>query len=139
MIDGRQARDAGCRPHDESWTLDRGLSASGRAGRRFGTSRSRGRSWQRLDAMPEGDGSVLDHSCLMFISNMGSGTKHDNRKVPVITVGGLGSMLETGRALDYLKAGDDHRKLCSLYLGIMDRMGVHLDHLGDAQSRLVGF
>jgi hypothetical protein len=64
---------------DESWTLDRGLSASGRAGRRFGTSRSRGRSWQRLDAMPEEDGSVLDHSCLMFISNMGSGTKHDNR------------------------------------------------------------
>ena len=89
--------------------------------------------------MPEGDGSVLDHSCLMFISNMGSGTKHDSRKVPVITIGGLGGTLETGRALDYLKAGDDHRKLCSLYLGIMDRMGVHLDHFGDAQSRLVGF
>jgi hypothetical protein len=89
--------------------------------------------------MPEGDGSVLDHSCLMFISNMRSGTKHDNRKVPVITVGGLGGTLETGRALDYLKAGDDHRKLCSLYLGIMDRMGVHLAHLGDAEVRLVGF
>jgi Protein of unknown function (DUF1552) len=94
---------------------------------------------QRLDAMPEGDGSVLDHSCLMFLSNMWSGTKHDNKKVPVITVGGLGGTLETGRALDYLAAGDDNRKLCSLYLGIMDRMGVHLDHFGDAQSRLVGF
>ena len=67
--------------------------------------------------MPEGDGSVLDHGCLMFISNMGSGTKHDNRKVPVITVVGLGGTLETGRALDYLKAGDDHRELCSLFLG----------------------
>jgi hypothetical protein len=94
---------------------------------------------RRLDAMPEGGGSVLDHSCLMFISNMWSGTKHDNRKVPVITVGGLGGTLETGRALDYFAAGDDNRKLCSLYLGIMDRMGVKLEHFGDAQSRLVGF
>jgi len=93
---------------------------------------------QRLDEMPEGVGSVLDHSCLMFISNMWSGTKHDNKKVPVITVGGLGGTLETGRALDYLEAGDDNRKLCSLYLGIMDRMGVHLNQFGDAKSRLVG-
>ena len=53
---------------------------------------------QRLDEMPEGDGSVLDNSCLMFISNMWSGTKHDNKKVPVITVGGLGGTLETGQS-----------------------------------------
>jgi hypothetical protein len=35
---------------------------------------------KRLDAMPEGEGTVLDNSCLMFISNMFSGTKHDNKK-----------------------------------------------------------
>jgi Protein of unknown function (DUF1552) len=93
---------------------------------------------QRLDKMPEGEGSVLDHSCLMFISNMWSGTKHDNMKVPVITIGGLGGTLETGRVLDYLEAGDDNRKLCSLYLGIMDRMGVQLNQFGDADARLVG-
>ena len=74
----------------------------------------------------------------MFISNMWSGPKHDNTKVPVVTVGGLGGTLETGRALDYLDAGDDNRKLCSLYLGIMDRMGVKLDHFGDADTRLTG-
>ena len=74
----------------------------------------------------------------MFISNMLSGTKHDNKKVPVVTVGGLGGTLKTGRLLDYLDAGDDNRKLCSLYLGIMDRMGVRLDHFGDADSRLAG-
>src|SRR5438094_5243490 len=43
----------------------------------------------RLDAMPEGDGTVLDHSCLLFVSNMWSGTKHDNSKVPLLLVGGL--------------------------------------------------
>ena len=91
---------------------------------------------KRLDEMPEGDGTVLDHSCLMFISNMFSGTKHDNRKVPVILAGGMNGTLATGRALDYYEAGNDNRKLCSLYLSLMDRMGVKLDHFGDADARL---
>jgi hypothetical protein len=91
---------------------------------------------QRLGAMPEGESTVLDNSCLLFLSNMWSGTKHDNRKVPVITIGGLGGKLKTGRALDYSGAGDGTRKLCSLYLGIMDRMGVQLPKFGDAEARL---
>jgi hypothetical protein len=57
----------------------------------------------------------------------------------VVTIGRLGGKLETGRALDYFEAGDDHRKLCSLYLGIMDRMGVELAEFGDAETRLRGF
>jgi hypothetical protein len=93
----------------------------------------------KLDAMPEGEGTVLDSSCLLWLSNMWSGWKHDNMKVPVVTAGGLGGTLETGRALDYLYAGDDNRKLCSLYLSIMDRMGVTLDRFGDADTRLRGF
>jgi hypothetical protein len=91
---------------------------------------------KKLDDMPEGEGTVLDNSCIMFINNMFSGTKHDNKKVPIVTAGSLGGTLKTGRALDYLDAGDSNRKLCSLYLGIMDRMGVRLDHFGDADSRL---
>ena len=91
---------------------------------------------QKLDAMPEGEGTVLDNSCLMFLSNMWSGWKHDNMKVPVVLAGGLGGTLETGRSLDYLYAGDENRKLCSLYLGIMDRMGIKLDAFGDATTRL---
>ncbi|HXE51631.1 MAG TPA: DUF1552 domain-containing protein [Tepidisphaeraceae bacterium] len=94
---------------------------------------------KRLNDMPEGDGTVLDNSCLLFISNMFSGTRHDNSKVPIVTVGGLGGALKTGRALDYRNTGDDNRKLCSLYLSLMDRMGVRLDHFGDAESRLPGF
>jgi hypothetical protein len=93
----------------------------------------------KLDAMPEGDGTVLDNSCLLWLSNMWAGWKHDNMKLPVVLVGGLGGTLETGRSLDYLHAGDDSRKLCSLYLAIMDRMGVTLDHFGDANTRLAGF
>ena len=92
----------------------------------------------RLEAMPEGDGTVLDNSCLMFLSNMWSGTKHDNTRLPLILVGGLGGTLPAGRVLDYHGAGDDNRKLCSLYLSLMDRMDVKLDRFGGSDTRLAG-
>jgi hypothetical protein len=90
----------------------------------------------KLENMPEGEGTVLDNSCLMFLSNMWIGRKHDNTRLPLVLAGGLGGTLKTGRTLDYLQAGDDNRKLCSLYLSIMDRMGVKLDRFGDAETRL---
>ncbi len=90
----------------------------------------------RLDSMPEGDGTVLDHSCLMWLSNMWIGRKHDNSRLPLVLAGGLGGTLETGRTLNYVDAGDDNRKLCSLFLSIMDRVGIKLDQFGDAETRL---
>ena len=92
----------------------------------------------RLDAMPEGSGTVLDNSCLLFTSSLWSGTQHDASKLPVVLAGGLGGTLETGRVLDYRDRGDEGRKLCSLYLSIMDRMRVRLDQFGDASARLAG-
>lgn len=94
---------------------------------------------QKLAAMPEGPSTVLDNSLVMFMSNMWSGSQHDSTKVPVVQIGGLGGSLQTGRVLDYTKAGDDHRKLCSMYLGIMDRMGVELPRFGDADTRLENY
>jgi len=90
----------------------------------------------KLDAMPEGDGTVLDHSVLMFISNLWIGRTHNNARLPLVLAGGLGGTLQTGRTLDYLKAGDDNRKVCSLYLSLMDRFGIKLDRFGDAEARL---
>jgi hypothetical protein len=90
----------------------------------------------KLDSMPEGDGTVLDNSCLMYLSNMWIGRKHDNSRLPLVLAGGLGGTLKTGRTLNYLDASDDNRKMCSLYLSIMDRMGVQLPRFGDADTRL---
>ena len=45
---------------------------------------------------------------------------------------------QTGRVLDYREKGDDNRKLCSMYLSIMDRMGAKLERFGDAEERLAG-
>ena len=86
--------------------------------------------------MPEGDGTVLDNSCLMWLSNLWIGRKHDNSRLPLVLAGGLGGTLKTGRTLNYVEAGDENRKMSSLFLGIMDRMGVTLDSFGDATTRL---
>jgi hypothetical protein len=92
----------------------------------------------KLESMTEGDDgrTVLDNSCILFVSSMYSGNAHDSSKLPVLLTGGLGGTLETGRVLNYLDRGDENRKMCSLYLSLMDRMGVKLDRFGDADARL---
>jgi hypothetical protein len=92
----------------------------------------------RLAEMPEGDATVLDNSCLMFVSNMWSGSQHDSSKLPALLVGGLGGKLTTGRVLDYTGRADQDRKLCSLYLSLMNRMGVKAERFGDATAPLAG-
>jgi len=90
----------------------------------------------KLDSMSEGDGTVLDHSCLLFINNMWSGSAHNSQKVPLLTAGGLNGQLKTGRVLDYEQRPDSERRLCSLYLTLLNRMGVAADAFGDAESPL---
>jgi hypothetical protein len=92
----------------------------------------------RLAAMPEGDSTVLDSSCLMFLSNMWSGSRHDSGKLPVLLMGGLGGKLATGRVLDYTGRGDQNRKLCGLYLSLLNRIGVNAKRFGDATGPLGG-
>ncbi|MCB1019611.1 MAG: DUF1552 domain-containing protein [Acidobacteria bacterium] len=91
---------------------------------------------QKLDSMPEGEGTVLDNSCLMFLSNLWIGRNHDNTRLPLVLAGGLGGTLQTGRALNYLHESEENRKMCSLYLSILDRMGIEMDKFGDAEERL---
>ena len=90
----------------------------------------------KLDSMKEGDGTVLDNTCLMFLSNLWIGRKHDNTRLPLVLAGGLGGTLKTGRTLNYLEDGEDSRKMCSLYLSLMDRFGIKLDQFGDSRTRL---
>ncbi|HYI92857.1 MAG TPA: DUF1552 domain-containing protein [Bryobacteraceae bacterium] len=90
----------------------------------------------KLDSMKEGSGTVLDNTCLMFLSNLWIGRKHDNTRLPLVLAGGLGGTLKTGRALNYLKDSEDNRKMCSLYLSLMDRFGIKLDTFGDSSTRL---
>ncbi len=71
---------------------------------------------------------------LMFTSSMLHGN-HDCSQLPVVIVGKGGGQLRTGRVLDYL--GKPNRKMCSLYLALMEHVGVKLDRFGDSTQRLL--
>jgi hypothetical protein len=88
---------------------------------------------RRLDAINEGERTALDNSMIMLCSSMLNGN-HDATKLPVVILGSAGGQLEGGQNLDY--SGNSDRQMCRLYLSMMDKMGVHLDHFGDATERL---
>ncbi|MBB75693.1 MAG: hypothetical protein CMJ75_14405 [Planctomycetaceae bacterium] len=89
----------------------------------------------KLAAVQEGERTALDNSMLMLCSSMVHGN-HDANQLPVVILGGAGGKLETGRTLDFLNKPD--RKMCSLYLSMMDKMNVKLDRFGDSRQRLAG-
>ncbi|QDV39079.1 DUF1552 domain-containing protein [Tautonia plasticadhaerens] len=91
---------------------------------------------RRLDAVREGDRTLLDNSVILFCSSMLTGN-HDATQLPVILLGGGGGKLPGGRVLDYRDA--PNRKMCSLYLSMLDLFGIHLPGFGDSAERLPGF
>ena len=71
-------------------------------------------------------------------SNLFDGDKHEADEMPIILAGRAGGTLKTGRVLDYMAPGDnDKRRACSLYLSLIDRMGVEMDAVGDSRERLI--
>ena len=93
---------------------------------------------KRLKEIDEGGRSMLDNSLLLCCSNLFDGDKHEADQMPMLLAGQGGGSIETGRVLDYLAKGDEHRRACSLYLSLMDRMGVNLNQFGDTRQRLAG-
>jgi hypothetical protein len=89
----------------------------------------------RLKKIDEGGTSILDNSMLLFGSNLFDGDTHGADQMPLL-LAGKGGGLQPGRVLDYLGKGDENRRACSLYLSLMDRMGVQLERFGDTDKRL---
>lgn len=88
---------------------------------------------KKLDTVHEGERTLLDNSMILYLSSMMTGN-HDNDQLPVVMLGSGGGQIKTGRILDYLD--EPNRKMCSLYLSMMDKMGVRLDRFGDSAERL---
>ena len=88
---------------------------------------------KRLDAIQEGDRTLLDNTMLLYLSSMLNG-HHYVKELPVVLLGGRGSQIQGGRVLHY--QDQPNRQICRLYMSLMDKMGVHLDHFGDADQSL---
>jgi hypothetical protein len=92
---------------------------------------------KRFKEIDDGGQSLLDSSILLFGSNLFDGDAHGADQMPLLLAGrASGALAPGGRVLDYLDRGNDNRRACSLYLSIMDRMGVPLDRFGDTDKRL---
>ena len=86
----------------------------------------------RLKNTPDGDGTLLDHSLLLYGSNMSNSNAHDHFPLPNVIVGGANGRMKGGRHLKY----EDHTPMANLLVTMLDRVGVHEDKLGDSTGIL---
>ncbi len=86
----------------------------------------------RLDALKEGEGSVLDNSQLLFGCSIRDGNKHDIDDLPLLLAGGGAGTIRSGRRLISPKK----TPMCNLHLALLQRMGVKKDNFGDSTGVL---
>ncbi|HEY5666415.1 MAG TPA: DUF1552 domain-containing protein [Gammaproteobacteria bacterium] len=87
---------------------------------------------EKLQATPDGDGSLLDHSLILYGSGMGDGNLHRHDELPLLTVGRLGGKIRTGQHLVYPR----HTPMTNLLLTVLDKVDAEVDSLGDSTGRL---
>ena len=87
---------------------------------------------QKLKATADGDGTLLDHSMLVYGSGIADGNRHTHEALPVLLAGRGGGGLKPGRHLTYA-AGTP---ITNLYLSLLDRMGLRAESMGDSTGRL---
>ena len=87
---------------------------------------------EKLRSTSDGDGTLLDHAVMMYGTGMGDCNAHDPRSIPLVLAGGRSAQLKGGRHIKYAK----ETPLANLHLTLLDKLGVHLDKMGDSTGRL---
>lgn len=87
----------------------------------------------KLRSIPEGDGTLLDHSLILYGSNMGNSNQHLHYDVPHVLIGGASGQLKGNRHLDFASRTVPTG---NLLLSILDKFGVHQDSFGDSTGRI---
>jgi hypothetical protein len=87
---------------------------------------------EKLKSMPDGDGSMLDHTLLLYGSNMSNSNAHDHFPLPNLVVGGAAGRMKGGRHLKYA----DHTPMTNLLVTMLDKVGVKQETLGDSTGTL---
>ncbi|MBV9508468.1 MAG: DUF1552 domain-containing protein [Acidobacteriia bacterium] len=89
----------------------------------------------KLQKTPDGDGTLLDHSLVLYGTNMGDSNQHLHYDVPHILIGGASGQLKGGRHLAFptktVPTGN-------LLLSVLEFYGIHQESLGDSTGKLVG-
>ena len=83
----------------------------------------------KLKSIPDGDGSLLDHTLYLFGSGMGNPDAHDHANLPIVVAGGR---IKGGQHIEY----KEPTPLANLHLTLLDKVGVRLDSFADSRGRV---
>ena len=86
----------------------------------------------KLRSTPDGDGTLLDHSMILYGSNMSNSNLHNHFPLPVLLVGGAGGRLAGNRHLKYA----DHTPMTNLLISMLGKLDIPMEHLGDSSGTL---
>jgi hypothetical protein len=87
----------------------------------------------KLDALKEGNSTLLDHSLIMYGSDLSVPTVHSQHDLPIIVAGGAAGRVAAGR---YIVYPGDTTPLTNLYLTMLDKVGIPTEKLGDSTGKL---
>jgi hypothetical protein len=82
----------------------------------------------KLQATPDGDGSLLDNLTILYGSGISNSDRHTHRPLPTLLVGGGGGTLRGGRHLIY----PENTPLTNLQLTLLNKLGIPTDQFGDS-------
>ena len=88
----------------------------------------------RLNKVEDANGSLLKNSMIVYGAGLADGNNHIHTDLPTLMVGQGGGYIKSGRRIVYRK----ETPMCNLFLTMMDRMGLPMDHFGDATGHLTG-
>jgi hypothetical protein len=87
---------------------------------------------EKLRTTPDGAGSLLDNSIILYGSNMSNSNAHNHFPLPVLVAGGASGRMKGGRHLKY----PDHTPMTNLLLTLLDKAGVPMESLGDSTGKM---
>jgi hypothetical protein len=88
---------------------------------------------ERLAKTPDGDGTLLDHSVVLYGSGLSDGNIHLPENIPILVAGGGCGTLKGGLHLQHKAV-----PLANLHMALMDKFGVHVDKLGNSTGTVEG-
>lgn len=87
---------------------------------------------EKLSSIPEGNGTLLDHSLLLYGSGMGDPDAHDHSNLPILVAGGAAGNMQGGRHIRF----DQPTPLSNLHLTLLRKAGVPLDQFADSTGEV---
>jgi hypothetical protein len=87
---------------------------------------------EKMKNTPDGDGSLLDHSMLLYGSSISDGNKHTHDDLPLVLVGGANGQIKGGRHLAF----PDETPMNNLLIAMLDKAGVKTEKFGDATGEI---